>query len=390
MSATASPASRCPRCGSESPPDSPGGVCPRCAFAGALESRADDHDTQFLSLHDIPPPGQKVARIGDYELLEIIAHGGMGVVYQARQRSLNRVVALKLLLGGIHAGEDYQRRFRQEAEMAARLQHPNIVPIYEVGEHEGQPFFAMEYVAGSDLAKLTRENPLPPRQAAEYVNAVAKAIHYAHQQKVLHRDLKPSNILVGLDGRPRITDFGLARQADAESSLTVSGAVLGTPGYLPPEQASLKRGAIGVPSDVYALGAVLYHLLTGRPPFLAGTVADTLQQVLEAEPVTLRRLNRAIPQDLETICHKCLEKDVKRRYPTAQALADELGRFLDGKPIQARRVTAADRALKWARRNPALALASSLVVLALVGGPLCEPLAGACGPTGGAQDRAGC
>ena len=364
MSASEPPAKPCPRCGTVLPPDAPGGVCPRCAFAGALESKAGDHDTQFLSLHDIPPPGQKVAYVGDYELLEVIARGGMGVVYRARQVSLNRVVALKMLLGGVHAGDDFKRRFRQEAEMAAKLQHPNIVPIYEVGEHEGQPYFSMEYVAGETLAQKVRARPLPAKEAAAYVRTVAEAVHYAHQQGVLHRDLKPSNILLGPDDRPRVSDFGLARQMDGDSSLTLSGEALGTPGYLPPEQVSVKHGTIGPASDVYGLGAVLYHLLTARPPFAAGTPHETMQQVLQTDPAPPRTLNPAIPCDLETICLKCLEKEPHHRYVTAQSLAEDVGRWLRGEPILAKPVPALERTAKWVRRHPAVSLLIATLALA--------------------------
>jgi tetratricopeptide (TPR) repeat protein/predicted Ser/Thr protein kinase len=333
-------------------------------LAGALESGGNESEVRSLSLHDIAPPGQKVACIGDYELQEVIARGGMGVVYQARQRSMNRGVALKLLLGGAHAEEGYKRRFRQEAETAGRLQHPNIVPIYEVGEHDGQSFFSMERVAGTDLAQLTRHQPLPAKSAAQYLKTVAEAVQYAHEQGVLHRDLKPSNILIGPDDRPRITDFGLARLADSDSSLTASGQTLGTPSYLPPEQASLRHGLVGVRSDVYGLGATLYHLLTGRPPFLAGTIADTLKQVLEVDPVPPRVMNPAIPPDLETVCLKCLQKDPAHRYASAQALAEDLSRWLRGEPILAKPAAIPERAAKWARRHPAVAMLIATLALA--------------------------
>lgn len=242
--------------------------------------------------------------------------------------------------------------------MVARLQHPNIVPIYEVGEHEGRPYFSMEYVAGTDLEKLTRGKALPSDAAAGLVQAVAEAVAYAHGQGVVHRDLKPSNILLGTDKRPRVTDFGLARQIGQESSLTLSGAIIGTPGYMPPEQASLKHGRNGTWSDTYSLGAVLYHLLTGRPPFNAGTLADTLDQVLNMEPVPVRRLNPAVPQDLESICLKCLEKEPHRRYASADSLAADLGRFRRGEPTSARPAKAPERLLKWARRRPLVAALS--------------------------------
>jgi curli biogenesis system outer membrane secretion channel CsgG/tRNA A-37 threonylcarbamoyl transferase component Bud32 len=318
-------------------------------------------------LENLPQPDTAPRCVGDYELLEVIARGGMGVVYKARQRSLNRIVALKMLLGGAHAGQDFKQRFKREAETAAKLNHPNIVPIYEVGEHEGQLYFSMEFVDGSDLATITREQPLSWKRAASYVKTVAEAMEYAHQQQVLHRDLKPANILIGLDDRPRITDFGLARQMDRDSSLTASTDALGTPGYLPPEQASSERGEVGPRSDLYALGAVLYHILTSRPPFLAGTLADALRQVLDSEPVLVRQLNPSVPHDLETITHKCLEKDPAQRYASAQALADDLGRFLCGQSVEARPTNALDRIREWYQRQPVLAglMASGVLVVSL-------------------------
>jgi tetratricopeptide (TPR) repeat protein len=354
---------QCSRCGAALPAGSRTGWCAGCALDSILKDDPGATGTASLSLRDLPVAGTSVSYIGDYELSEVVAYGGMGVVYRARQRTLNRVVALKLLLGGGHASADFKKRFRQEAETAAKLQHPNIVPIFEVGEHDGQPYFSMEFVAGTDLARLTRERPLPPRKAAEYVESVAEAIGYAHQQGVIHRDLKPSNILLGQDDRPRVTDFGLARRIDADSSLTSSGEMLGTPGYLPPEQASIKKGKVGPHSDVYALGAVLYYLLTGRPPFMAGTLAETLQQVLKSEPIAPRRLNPAIPCDLETICLKCLEKEPGRRYVSAQALAEDLGRFVNGEPILARPATVLERVAKWYRREPVVAGLATAVIL---------------------------
>jgi predicted Ser/Thr protein kinase len=355
----------CAKCGGEMSAEDTGPICAGCALAGAFESPDSGGESVPLNLADIPVPGEKLQYIGDYELLSVIAQGGMGVVYKARQRTLNREVALKLLLGGAHATAEFKKRFLQEAETAGKLQHSNIVPIYEVGEHEGQPFFSMEYVAGSDLAKLTREQPLETKRAAECVKTVAEAIEYAHQQGILHRDLKPSNILIGRDGRLRITDFGLARETKTDSSLTLTGTTLGTPGFMPPEQVSVKRGQVGPVSDVYSLGAVLYCLVTGRPPFAAGTLADILQQVVTAEPVSPRQLNPAVPRDVETICLKCLEKEPRRRYASAQALADDLGRFVRGEPISARPVGAAERVVKWYRREPVVAGLVTAVVCVL-------------------------
>jgi serine/threonine protein kinase len=356
----------CLLCGSELPSGSPDGWCPRCALEQTLTVGAEKLGNLSLELRDIPKPGTRISYIGDYEVLGLIARGGMGVVYKACQRNLRRTVALKLLLGGAHASEPYKLRFRHEAEMAAKMQHPNIVPIYEVGEHEGQPFFAMEYVSGPNLSALVSEQPLHSEKAAEYIKTVAEAIAYAHGQGVLHRDIKPSNILLGNDGRPRITDFGLARQMDADSRLTLSGEMLGTPGYLPPEQVSVKAGSMGPQSDVYSLGAVLYFLLTGRPPFVTGTLTDTLEQVLRSEPASLRQLNPTISRDLENICLKCLQKDVKRRYASMEALADDLRRYMAGETVVARPVSRLERTTKWVQRHPLTAGLSSALALILI------------------------
>jgi serine/threonine protein kinase len=280
---------------------------------------------------------------GDYELLEEVARGGMGVVYKARQRRLNRTVAIKMILAGQLASSEEVRRFFSEAEAAAAMQHPNIVAIHEVGEHEGQHFFSMDYVEGANLAELVREAPLSAERAARYVNAIALAIQYAHDRGKLHRDLKPSNVIVDLTDQVRVTDFGLARSIEGSSDLTGTGQVVGTPSYMPPEQAAGRRGAIGPASDVYSLGAILYELVTGRPPFRAETALDTLMQVLEADPAAPRLLNPTIPHDLQTICLKCLEKDPRARYGTARQLADDLERYLSGEPISASTVNLVGR-----------------------------------------------
>jgi hypothetical protein len=277
----------------------------------------------------------KVHYFGDYELLEEIARGGMGVVFKAKQVSLDRTVAVKMILAGQLASPDDVQRFHTEAKAAANLQHPGIVAIHEVGEHEGQHYFSMDYVAGRSLADLVRDGPLPAARAARYVQAVAEAIQYAHAHGTLHRDLKPSNVLLDAADRPRVTDFGLAKQVSTESGVTATGQVLGTPSYMPPEQAAGSR-EIGAAADVYSLGAILYHLLTGRPPFQGETALDTLLQVRETEPVPPRLLNPKVPPELETICLKCLEKEPRQRYGSAQELADDAKRFLSGEPIQAR------------------------------------------------------
>jgi WD40 repeat protein len=319
-----------------------------------------------------PSPGAGV--FGDYELLEEIGRGGMGVVCRARQVRLNRVVALKMILAGELATEDDVRRFQAEAEAAAKLDHPGIVPVHEVGRHEGQHYFSMAFVEGESLAHRVAQGLPPPREAAELTRKVAEAVAYAHAHGVIHRDLKPANILVDKQGQPRLTDFGLAKRiqgepgASAPGGLTATGQIVGTPSYMPPEQAGGRRGEAGPLSDVYSLGAVLYCLLTGRPPFQADNPLDTLLQVLEQDPVPPRRLNTAVPRDLETICLKCLQKEPRRRYQSAQELAADLDRFLTGKPILARPAGVVERALKWARRRPAaaaLVAASALAALLL-------------------------
>jgi serine/threonine protein kinase len=278
-----------------------------------------------------------------YELLEEIDRGGMGVVFKARQVNLNRIVALKMILAGELASEDDVRRFHIEAEAAANLDHPGIVPIYEVGQHEGQHFFSMSFVEGQSLAAKLAQGPLPPREAAELILELARAIDFAHQHGVIHRDLKPSNILLDSHGHPRVTDFGLAKRLSGNTPVTATGALLGTPSYMSPEQAEGDVHHIGPASDIYSLGAVLYELLTGRPPFRAKTVWDTLLQVKDCEPAPPRLVNPDVPHDLQTIALKCLEKDPARRYPSAQALAAELQRFLDGEPIRASSVNLLNR-----------------------------------------------
>jgi WD40 repeat protein len=304
---------------------------------------------------------------GDYDLLEEVARGGMGVIYKAKQRSLGRVVAVKVLLSGEFASPEYVRRFQAEAEVAARLQHPNIVAIHEVGRQDGVRYFSMDYVEGPNLAQLLGVRPLSPERAAGYLKTIAEAIHYAHRQGVLHRDLKPSNVLIDPFGEPRVTDFGLAREISGDSDITTTGQVLGTPGFLPPEQADATIGPLSPASDVYSLGAILYFMLTARAPFGAGSLRETLRQVLHDEPVAPRLLNPEAPRDLETICLKCLERDAGRRYQTAAALAEDLRRFLAHEPILARPVSPAGRLKRWCRRRPALAVVWFLVVALAVG-----------------------
>jgi hypothetical protein len=288
----------------------------------------------------------------------------MGVVYQARQTRLGRVVALKMILSGAHAGADDLARFRTEAEAIARLQHPHIVQIYEVGEHGGLPYFSLEFCPGGSLAQKLAGTPLPPREAAVLVETLARAMQAAHDKGVIHRDLKPANVLLAEDGTPKVTDFGLAKKLD-EAGRTASGAVMGTPSYMAPEQAGGRSKELGPACDVYALGALLYECLTGRPPFQAPTHLDTLLQVVSDDPVRVRALQPKVPRDLETICLKCLRKEPGKRYGSASALAEDLRRFLADEPIRARRVSWLERVWKSIRRRPAFFL---LLLVALPGG----------------------
>ncbi len=339
-----------------------------CALEeGAATERASGEALPLSAPAGPPRAPAPLPSVPGYRIEGELGHGGMGVVYQARQESLGRVVALKMLLGGGRAHQRALARFQAEARLVAQVQHPNIVQVFEVGEHDGQPFFAMEYVAGMSLAARIAGAPQPARDAARLVAVLARAMHFAHQRGIVHRDLKPANVLLAEDGTPKISDFGLAKQLDDDSGRTRTGDVLGTPSYMAPEQAAGKVKELGPLTDVYALGAVLYELLTGRPPFRAETATETLLQVLHDEPVPPSRLRPGCPRDLETVCLKCLRKEPGRRYASAEALAEDLERFLDGKPVVARRVTAAERAFKWARRRPAAAALIGLVGALLLG-----------------------
>jgi WD40 repeat protein/tRNA A-37 threonylcarbamoyl transferase component Bud32 len=304
-----------------------------------------------------------------YEILGELGRGGMGVVYKAKHSKLGRIVALKMILAGGHAGEADLARFRTEAESLARLQHPNIVQVYEVGDHEGKPFFSLEFCAGGALDKKLGGTPLPPKEAARLVETLARAMHAAHQANVIHRDLKPANVLLLADGTPKITDFGLAKKLDDASGQTQSGAIMGTPSYMAPEQAGGKSATMGPPADIYALGAILYELLTGRPPFKAATPLDTIMQVVSNEPVPPSQLQSKTPRDLETICLKCLNKSPDQRYASAKALAEDLRRLLADEPIAARPASRTERLFKLVKRRPATAglLATLLLVLLLAG-----------------------
>jgi serine/threonine protein kinase/Tfp pilus assembly protein PilF len=382
----------CPKCGGEIPADAPEGGCPGCllesglglfeeAFVAGVDSsgvpsaKADDPGhADKLARDDVTslPHGKKAARfaemlgeLGDYELLEEVGRGGQGVVFRARQKSLKRTVALKVISLGQWASEAHLKRFRREAEAAASLDHPSIVPIYEVGERDGSCYFSMKFVEGGQLDEVVRRKPMSIRQAAELIAKVARTVHYAHEHGIVHRDIKPGNILLDVKGEPHLTDFGLARLVETESAMTRTMEVLGTPSYMAPEQASGQNEQITRATDVYGLGAVLYQLLTGHPPFAGGTTYETIKLVLDTEPRQPRLWNRKIGRDLSAICLKCLEKDPKRRYSSARALAEDLEHWLKHEPIHAKRSGFFTHARKWVRRNPTSALlVTSLIALA--------------------------
>jgi serine/threonine protein kinase len=298
-----------------------------------------------------------------YDILGVLGRGAMGVVYKARQRGLKRFVALKMILSGDYASSEELARFHIEAEAIATLQHPNIVQIYDIGDHDGKPFLSLEFVEGESLAKKISGNPLPSRDAAETVRAMAQAMQYAHSKSIIHRDLKPANVLVARDGQAKITDFGVAKRLDGDNSQTQHGIVLGTPSYMPPEQAEGRAADVGPLADVYSLGAILYELVTGRAPFRAATVLETLDQVRNKEPVSPSQLQPGTPRDLETICLKCLQKDPNKRYPSAGDLGEDLRRFLTNEPIRARPVSPWEQVVRWRRRNPLVAALGATVVL---------------------------
>ena len=312
------------------------------------------------------PPSDVFPSIPGFEIRSELGRGGMGVVYKARQIRLNRLCALKMLLLGEHTGAESRARFLAEAETIAKLRHPNVVQIYGLGDHNGMPYFEMEYIEGDSLARRLDGTPWAPRPAARMVAVLARAIGDAHRLGIVHRDLKPANVLLVDADTPKIVDFGLAKTLEADSNLTQSGVFIGTPSYAAPEQIEGLTRTVGPAADIYALGALFYHMLTGRPPFQAATVLQTLEQVKTADPVPPSRLQPGLSQDAETICLKCLQKDPQRRYADAAALAEDLDRFLAGCPILARPIGAAERFRKWIRRRPAVALLSAAVVAVTV------------------------
>ncbi len=367
----------CAKCGAKISSDAPRGVCPACLLETGLGLLANEIDearnasrAPRLAGPGAPKMKSRTARMlgdfGDYELLEEIGRGGQGVVYRARQKSLNRTVALKVIGLGYWATEAHLKRFRREAESAASLEHPCIVPIHEVGERDGSCYFSMKFIEGGQLDEVVRREPMPIRRAVELIAKVARTVHYAHEHHILHRDIKPGNILLDAKGEPHLTDFGLARLVETESTVTRTMEVLGTPSYMAPEQAVGNNAAVSSVTDVYGLGAVLYQLLTGHPPFAGGTTYETVRLVLDAEPRQPRLLNPKVDRDLNTICLKCLEKDPRRRYASALALAEDLERWLKHEPIRARRTGLVTRGRKWVRRNPSIAvMAAMLLVLAV-------------------------
>ena len=314
------------------------------------------------------PSGLRIRYIGDYELLNVLGQGGMGVVYKARQISLNRNVALKMIRNSEFASEDQIRRFQNEAEAVALFDHPAIVPIYEVGLHGDQRYFSMKLIEGEGLDKRLKSAPLKPRIAAQFVAEVAEAIHHAHQRGLLHRDLKPANILIDAEGHPHVTDFGLSKRTGQESGLTMSGEIMGTPSYMAPEQALGRNSHVTTASDVYGLGGILYAAITGRDPFRGDSILETLHQVRVAAPDRPSSINKKLPRDLEVICLKCLEKDQSRRYASAQEVADDLHRWLNGEPIVARPVNAVARSWMWCKRRPTLAALAGALAVAILGG----------------------
>jgi serine/threonine protein kinase/tetratricopeptide (TPR) repeat protein len=356
----------CENCGDKILADSPRGLCPACVLETGLGPLAVE---TVAGIDDPGHPAEVLMDFGDYELLEEIGRGGQGVVYRARQKSLNRTVALKVIGLGQWATQAHLKRFRREAEAAANLDHPCIVPIYEVGEREGSCYFSMKFIDGGQLDEVTKRQPISARTAAELIAKLARTVHHAHEHGILHRDIKPGNVLLDRNGEPHLTDFGLARLVETESTVTRTMEVLGTPSYMAPEQAVGNNARVSRATDVYGLGAVFYQLLTGHPPFAGGTTFETVRLVLDTEPRQPRLWNPKIDRDLATICLKCLEKDPQRRYSSALALAEDLEHWLKHEPIRAKRSGVFTHGRKWLWRNPTTAgLIASLVALAVGAG----------------------
>src|SRR6266566_2466918 len=353
----------CAQCGATVFADAPQGVCSVCLFKTGLASLENENDAAFE-----PTIARILKDFGDYELLEEIGRGGQGVVYRARQKSLNRIVALKVIGLAHWATEAHVKRFRMEAEAAAHLDDPRIVPIYEIGERDGACYFSMKLIEGGQLDNVIGSELMPGREAAELMAKLAHTLHHAHQNGVLHRDVKPGNILLDAKGEPHLTDFGLARLVETESTVTRTLEVLGTPGYMAPEQAAGNNTQLTSATDVYGLGAVLYQLLTGHPPFAGGTTYETVHMVLETQPRQPRLCNPKVDRDLETICLKCLEKEPARRYVSAQALAEDIERFLRNEPIRSRRSSRLEHAWRWCKRKPLVAsLIAALIMVVAIG-----------------------
>src|SRR6266576_5439657 len=354
----------CENCGDTIFEDAPKGLCPACVLETGLGPLADE---PVAGGGDSGPPVSVLTDFGDYELLQEIGRGGQGVVYRARQKSLNRTVALKVIGLGQWATEVHLKRFRREAESVANLDHPCIVPIYDVGEREGSCYFSMKFIDGGQLDEVAKRTPISIRNAAELIAKLARTVHYAHEHGILHRDIKPGNVLLDAKGEPHLTDFGLARLVETESTVTHTMEVLGTPSYMAPEQAVGNNARVSSATDIYGLGAVLYQLLTGHPPFAAGTTYETVRLVLDTEPRQPRLLNPKVDRDLNTICLKCLEKDPHRRYSSALALAEDLEHWLKHEPIGAKRSGFFTHARKWVRRNPSTTVLVTLLITLAVG-----------------------
>ena len=348
-----------------SQPDARGGPCPsrpdQIAAIRSLSSALDPAAKPFDEAAPLP-------NVPGYEILDRLDRGGMGVVYKARHHQLNRIVALKMVLAGEHADAEILARFHVEAEAVARLRHPHIVEIYDIGTANGVPYIALEYLPGGSLEQLFRQSPQPPRRCAELLVPLAQAIHTAHLAGIVHRDLKPANVLLAEDGTAKITDFGVAKRREGVEQ-TQTGQIIGTPGYMAPEQARGESKSVGPAADVYSLGAILYEALTGQPPFQGEAILQTLQKVLNDEPVSPRKLVPHVPADLETICLRALRKDAKDRYPTAQEFADELDRFLHDEPVRARPLSWLEKVCRWCRRKPTLAglLAATTALMLMAG-----------------------